>query len=193
MNLVAFAALSVMGLVSAARAQPQPPAAPPPAAPESTAPSSEAQAPSTAQPNEPAQPPESGEPHKDMTQEFLSDINLEKSLNLRDPFRRPKMGAAVGSEGGVVPDLERFGVDQFRLVGVITGMKRSKALITDPDGKIFIVSDGTRIGTRKGTVKRIAPGKVSVEERVVNILGQEEKVESVIIFKEKPKEGGEKL
>lgn len=117
-----------------------------------------------------------------------AEISLESSLTLRDPFRQPQMKIATEvNEGGKVPELERFQVDQFRLMGIITGPKKHKAMLAGPDGKIFIVSESMRLGSRRGLVKKISSGGVLIEEKVVNILGQEERVETSIQFKDKGK------
>lgn len=84
-----------------------------------------------------------------------------------------------------IPELERFDLDKWSLVGVITGPKKSKAMVVSPSGKMHIVEEDVHIGTRHGFIKKIVPGAISVEEKVVNLLGQEEKVETVIQFKEK--------
>jgi Tfp pilus assembly protein PilP len=115
-------------------------------------------------------------------------ITLENSLTLRDPFRQPQMKLANEvNEGGRVPELERFQIEQFKLMGIITGPKKNRAMVSSPEGKIFIVSEEMRIGSRRGTVKQIRPNAVIVEEKVVNILGQEERLETSIQFKDKSK------
>ncbi|MEW6056508.1 MAG: pilus assembly protein PilP [Bdellovibrionota bacterium] len=118
-------------------------------------------------------------------------FSLESSMTLRDPFRRPIPKLADGAdEGGRVPELQRYELDKFSLIGIITGLKKNKALVTTPDGRMHIVSENAVMGTRSGAVKRISAGFISVEEKVVNILGQEEKIETIIKLKEKEKEKG---
>ena len=110
------------------------------------------------------------------------DYTLENSLNIRDPFRRamPRASLAQDDNGN---DLEKYEIDKFKLVGVITGPKRHKALLTTPSGKMHVVSESMRIGNRRGVIKKIAPGTITVEEKLVNILGQEEVIETNIDFK----------
>lgn len=118
-------------------------------------------------------------------------FTLENSLSLRDPFRRftPKANANT-DENGLIPELERYELDKYRLMGIITGPKKNKALVLSTvDGRMHIVAEKQRIGVKRGVVKKIAPGSVVVEEKVVNLLGQEEKVETAIEFaKPKPPE-----
>lgn len=111
-----------------------------------------------------------------------TNFSLENSLGLRDPFSRPAPKGG-GDSGPEMSDLERFELDKFKLVGVITGPKKNKALITTPEDKMIVVSEGMAMGTRRGKVKRIYKGHLSVEEKVVNLLGQEENIETVLDLK----------
>ena len=85
-----------------------------------------------------------------------------------------------------------YDLDKLKIVGIITGPKRSKVMIKIPSGKMFIVEELTHIGTRHGLIKKILPGMIEVEEKVVNLLGQEESVQTVMEYnglgKEKEKE-----
>ena len=112
------------------------------------------------------------------------ELTIESSLKMRDPFQRPKLKLVDGSEGGRIPPLQRFSTEEFRLVGVISGTKKNKAMLSGPDGKLHIVTEEAKIGTRKGVVKHIEKNHVIVEEKVINILGQEEKSETSIEFKD---------
>lgn len=98
----------------------------------------------------------------------------EAMLHLRDPFKRPDLEMVK-----VVPktELESYAADSFKMLGVLTGPKRLKAMLLAPDGKTYFVSEKTKIGTRGGFVRRITPEAVSVRERVVNVLGQEENLD----------------
>lgn len=107
-------------------------------------------------------------------------LTLQGSLNFRDPFKKftPK-------DDGIrtdTPEIQRYAIESFKLVGVISGTKKNKAMLSGPDGKLHIVTENLKIGNRKGVVKSIEPGIVKIEEKVLNILGEEEKVESSIQF-----------
>lgn len=129
---------------------------------------------------------EKTEPAFEISKPAEPPISLEASMSLRDPFRRPVLRAGDGKdEGGKVPELERYSVDEFKLVGVITGTRKNKAMLVTPDGKMHIVSESARIGLRHGVIKKIVPGKVDIEEKSVNILGEEEKSETTIELSEK--------
>lgn len=112
----------------------------------------------------------------------------EAMLRLRDPFKRPDLEMVK-----VVPktELESYAADSFKMIGVLTGPKRLKAMLLAPDGKTYFVTERTKIGTRNGFVRRITPEAVSVREKVVNVLGQEENLdlEIKLPLEGKPKAG----
>lgn len=82
--------------------------------------------------------------------------------------------------------LQRYAVEELRLVGVVWAAQgRSKALIEDPEGKGYVVTAGTLVGDRDGKIVDIRPEKVVVEERSVDLLG-EENVKMVTMTLRKP-------
>jgi Tfp pilus assembly protein PilP len=100
------------------------------------------------------------------------------ALDMRDPFRRPFVAdAPTTAPLGV---LERFPVEEFKMVGAITGTGRVRAILLDPDGKTHLVSEKMRIGPRRGVIREIRANAVRVRELVVNALGREETVETEI-------------
>ena len=131
-----------------------------------------------AQPPKPAQTPKPAD----------EPITLETSAKLRDPFRIPfAKGAAVAEAGGLIPEVERYSVEDFKLVGVITGTKRNKALVSTPDGKMHVLTERMRVGNKSGLVTKILPSSVSIQEKALNILGREETIEMRLEFKDKEK------
>jgi Tfp pilus assembly protein PilP len=108
---------------------------------------------------------------------FAETSQLEEILKMRDPFKRPDF--QQGKELGRT-DLERFSLDSYRLIGILTGPKRLKAMLQDPEGKTHFVSEKTKIGNRSGLVRRITPDSVLVREKMTDLVGQEEYVDSEI-------------
>ncbi len=112
-----------------------------------------------------------------------TSMHLQNYLHLRDPFRKPMLKVSTEvTEGGSIPELERYPLDQLKLIGIITGPKKNKALLTTPNGRMHIVTERMHVGNRRGLIKRIVPGTILVEEKVVNLLGQEEKIETTLEF-----------
>lgn len=99
------------------------------------------------------------------------------ALSIRDPFKAPEV--RVSDEAPKGP-LELIAVDRFKLLGVITGPDRFRAMLQDPEGHTHLVSEKMKIGNRKGVVKKITSKGLWIQEKVVNVLGQEESVDTVL-------------
>jgi Tfp pilus assembly protein PilP len=95
-------------------------------------------------------------------------------LNLRDPFKRPDLEIQGGTPKS---PLEMISIDQVKLTGVITGPHRFKAMLQVGD-KTYFVSEKAKVGSRKGYVAKITQNSIRVRERIVNLLGKEEDVET---------------
>jgi Tfp pilus assembly protein PilP len=78
----------------------------------------------------------------------------------RDPFSRP---AESELEARKVNPLERFALDELKLVATVVGVDPPRALVEDPSGLGFIVTPGTIVGAERGSVVAIKTGRVVVE------------------------------
>lgn len=92
----------------------------------------------------------------------------------RDPFRsfewaQLKLERLV--TGGRGP-LEHFDVGQLSVVGVVWKNDNARALVQDPSGMTYIVSQGARIGKNEGRVTEIADNLVVVKETYVDTVGE---------------------
>ena len=99
----------------------------------------------------------------------------EEFLKVRDPFHIPSVALAPVE---VRSELELIPLEQLKVLGVMTGPDRIKAMVQGPDGKTYFIQKGGKIGTRKGIVTRITPESVLVREKIVNVLGQEESLDT---------------
>lgn len=81
----------------------------------------------------------------------------------RDPFQEaavvlpPKQDAPCGT-------LCSYDLAQFKLKALVTGITTPLAGLEAPNGKVYIVDRGTRIGKRSGRVVEVSPRSVVVEE-----------------------------
>lgn len=100
-------------------------------------------------------------------------VNLFDFSNKKDPF---KPFAIVKAAPGVSPESERkalrdalpihsFDVSQFKLIGIVTGGKENKAMVTDPNGKGYVLKVGMTIGKNEGRVTAITNNGVDVVEQ----------------------------
>jgi type IV pilus assembly protein PilP len=91
----------------------------------------------------------------------------------RDPFLPPF--AAITPEAAseeLRTPLQRVDLGQLKLVGVIWEASEPKALIEDNGGLGYIVTRGTLIGSKGGTIKKIEPKRVVVEEFQTDFYGR---------------------
>ncbi len=106
----------------------------------------------------------------------------------RDPFvpltriRRP-----IGGSDEPATPLQRYDLDQFKLVGVVVGMGESKAMVTAPDGKSYILAKGVKIGKNNGVILEINSEVILVEEKYYDFSGNIiENIQEITV----PKRGG---
>ena len=92
---------------------------------------------------------------------------------LRDPFRSYEWEREKLAEAEVRGPLEEFDVSQLSVVGVVWNVGNARALIQDPSGKGFIVSEGARVGKNDGRIIKIDDSVVVVKETYVDLMGQE--------------------
>lgn len=68
--------------------------------------------------------------------------------------------------------LQRLGIDQFRLVGIIESEQGRRAMVQDMAGKFYTLVRGTYIGLNNGLVVNILKDSVIVNERVTTDEGK---------------------
>lgn len=94
----------------------------------------------------------------------------------RSPFLAPDaivQGGANRNEGALAPDqqrtpepLERFSLQELRLVGTMRMGGRQVALIASPDGNVTSVKEGNFMGTDYGRIAQISEQEIRITERV---------------------------
>ncbi len=100
-----------------------------------------------------------------------------EAMKLRDPFKRPSLDVT----GGIPKtDLENFQIENIRMVGMLSGPSNKRAMVLAPNGKTYLIAETAKIGIRSGVVTKINPDSIEVKEKIVNVLGQEEEINTVI-------------
>lgn len=91
--------------------------------------------------------------------------------SMKDPFKpaiaETKERAPVIRKnrlGQALPILN-YDLSQFKVSGIIVGMKENTAMVVDPTGKPYVVKVGMEIGRNDGRITKIAPGYIEVFER----------------------------
>lgn len=95
----------------------------------------------------------------------VTDFNTQK-----DPFKafiaetKATPVAKKNRFGQVLPILN-FDVSQFKISGIIIGLKENSAMVVDPTGKPYVVKTGMDIGRNDGRITKIAPNFIEVFEQ----------------------------
>lgn len=97
-------------------------------------------------------------------------LNEDLIRSIRDPFQLPAI--LLTKKDTPKTDLEIFPLKDFKLNGVITGPKKTRAMITAPGNKVFFVKVGDRIGVREGHVSQILTDSVKVLEFYIDEHGK---------------------
>ena len=161
---------------------PKPKAAPPAPTPVAAPPPAKAAAPAAATPAAPA-----GSTIESLRASASADgnsiyraryYNPEGKI---DPFaplfkeqKKPTPAAKKKKKKRRVPQtpLERIGLGQLKLVGVIQMDRGSRAIVQEATGKGYVVREGTYIGLNSGKVVAIQSDRIIIEEEVENVLGK---------------------
>ena len=142
-------------------------------------------------------------PAKKLDALFTNKTKIENPFELRDPFKAPtsKVESGKQKKGGFYVSgkgqysnigdvaLDQINVGDIRLVGVLIGKER-RALVTtskardgdakDPSARVIILKEGMKIGPDAAELKAILPGGIVLVEKIVNVYGEEEYLETVI-------------
>ena len=120
---------------------------------------------------------------------FKDKTKIEKPFELRDPFKAPQFKSDKGknTEGFYSSGKGQYtniveatvkSVNEIKLVGVLIGKER-RALVAN--GKsVIILKEGAKIGEDGAELKAILPGGIILVEKMINVYGQEEYLETVI-------------
>ncbi len=119
---------------------------------------------------------------------FEGKTELKNPFNLRDPFKKPSDKSKRKRSG-----YNKIGKDQYtnvsvpknysikdiKVIGILLGPKRRAIAKIGGDKAQKILSEGEKIGSRT-TLKAILPGGLVFVEKLVNVYGQEEYLETVV-------------
>jgi type IV pilus assembly protein PilP len=90
--------------------------------------------------------PEPGPPEQVARPLFeVPDEALEESARSRDPFR-PAARPKAGTEGDRLRKSRRYAVEELKLVGLVTRIGTPRAMLVDPRGKGWVVTQGELVG-----------------------------------------------
>ena len=68
--------------------------------------------------------------------------------------------------------LQRFDIDQYKLVGIVWGISDPRAMVQDPENTGHVIEIGTYIGKNWGKITQITSNAVVVTEEYQTIDGE---------------------
>jgi hypothetical protein len=119
---------------------------------------------------------------------------IKNPFKLRDPFKPPRLKikkkpvdlSTGGYRNGIYTNLasmKDLKIGNFDVVGIVVGKER-RAIARLKGGKAgsatFLLKEGMKIGKDKAELKAILPGGVVFVEKISNVYGQDEYLETVI-------------
>lgn len=138
-----------------------------------------------------AQDLEDGGANKSIIEDKTS---IENPLKLRDPFMAPNLGQSsidvpnipnqASIRDGVytnLPSAQDLSLNNIKIVGVLLGSNR-RVIVTSKDsrGETFMLKEGMKINGDKVELKSIVPGGAVFVERITNVYGQLEFLETMV-------------
>jgi len=95
---------------------------------------------------------------------FIPLYNEEQVVAVSKPNKKRRRGHLT--------PLEKVDLSQLKLLGVILAPSGNRAMVSELNGKGYVVTVGTYMGISSGRVIEILQDRIIVEEEVENILGK---------------------
>ena len=108
--------------------------------------------------------------------EETQEVSVFRPKSERDPFKSfVTMRTAVASPTAKAPKiktpLQRYSLDQLKVVGIIAGGEMKRALLEDDVGKGYVVSTGEAVGREGGKITSIQKDRIIIESTYSDVLG----------------------
>jgi len=131
------------------------------------------------------------EPRSKTVGGFFENKSKFKNLSqLRDPFRAPikklkkkKTGKSSFVRNGIftnIPGINNVPLDEIQIIGVMVGKNRTALAKVKGNPHTIILKEGMKLGANKAELKAILPGGIVLVEKITNIYGQQEYLETVM-------------
>jgi Tfp pilus assembly protein PilP len=122
---------------------------------------------------------------------FKDKTSIENPFDLRDPFKAPLSKRVSEREAdtrqkpieGVYTNIAPMGeidLNRLSVVGVIIGKERYALARIEGRKETIKLIEGVHIGRDRAKLKAIHPGGIILVEKLVNVYGEEEFLETVI-------------
>jgi type IV pilus assembly protein PilP len=131
------------------------------------------------QSNEPTLMPETYPSKPEVEMATLGVSGSYDPSGRRDPFAPIVENGTQGQTDVALPPLQRIGLTELTLIGVVWGGYGYTAMVQTPDGKGYSIRRGTRIGPNNGVVNSITERGIVVLERFTDVYGNKQEREYV--------------
>ncbi len=124
---------------------------------------------------------------------FKDKTKIDNPFELRDPFKAPqaksegktsKQGYFVSGQGSYTNIAESSVQDitpqDIKVIGVLIGKERRALVNLKGEKAVVILKEGMKLGRDEAELKAILPGGIILVEKIINVYGQEEYLETVI-------------
>lgn len=119
---------------------------------------------------------------------FNGLTSIEKPFEMRDPFSPPKFKRRerlrTSKKSSTVwndsVDPSWIILEDLEIVGILTGKNRRALVKSTKNKKIITVKEGMKLGKAGAEIKAILPGGIILVEKMTNVYGEEEYIETII-------------
>lgn len=99
------------------------------------------------------------------------------STGMRDPFKPfiKLVDTPAGTAGTVLrPPIQRYPLNQFRIVGIVWIGGKPQAMVVDPEANTYFLGVGDKIGNSDGEILEVRENGILVQEKtkVENVYGE---------------------
>ncbi|MFK8138518.1 MAG: pilus assembly protein PilP [Bdellovibrionales bacterium] len=95
------------------------------------------------------------------------DYNPDSKSDPFQPYQAPVTVSKNGAVEGPVLPLQKFELDQLKVVGVIWGVNDPIAMVRDPNAKLHYIRERDKIGRNNGYVAQIRDSELIIVETFV--------------------------
>lgn len=120
---------------------------------------------------------------------FKGHTSIKEPFSLRDPFQVPKLRSEKSRKrkqriSGVwdnIPTLNgEVNIDELVIKGVLIGKSRRVMISIGESKEVFTLSEGDVLGNARTKIEAILPGGIILVEKITNIYGEDEYIETVV-------------
>lgn len=108
------------------------------------------------------------------------------AIGKRDPFKSLFEEISKVTGGEELTELQRYDIDQLKLIAIVTGAATPYAMVEDPSAKGHTVTRGTLIGKNWGRISAVTQRCLTVKEEYRDYTGRKHANEVDLCLPEPP-------